>query len=244
MSKPLKKSTTTSNSFAMIILMAVMLTIQTKDCPPKFDPNCQYCDEQSKCMYCNSKYYLNSTITTGQFCYPCQSGCDKCFNHMYCTICQPEEYFLESSTCIKCMKGCKICSDQDVCIECFDDYLIYNQRCAFLKIHLYFAIGIFCLVVCLLLMVCLLCYKIDKRRRFDENPGKWRKKKAGYSFTVLDDETKRGDQSKISDVDTIGKVTAFSHLSFIENKQDTNLLEDGTNSKKMLGSFLKPKVED
>ena len=223
---------------AMLLLAALLAAACAKQCPAEgFDPNCQYCDEQDKCMYCNPKYYLNTTSTTEQFCFACQPGCDKCFNQMYCIICQPEEYYLESSTCVKCMKGCRLCTESDVCNECYGEYIMYNQKCTLLKVQLYLIVGGFVVMVILLGVVCFLCYKVDKKRKAEED-FVVKKKKKGYSFNVLDDETKRGDSSKISDLETIGKLSAYSHLSFIENRVENNLTEEEQRNKKELGSFL------
>lgn len=223
----------------LIILAGLLLAAaKAKPCPSQgFDPNCQYCDEQDKCMYCNVKYYLNTTSTTDQFCFACQPGCDKCFNQMYCTICQTEEYFLESSTCVKCMKGCRLCTELETCNECYGEYIMYNQKCTLLKIQLYLIVGGFVVMAVLLVVVCFLCYKVERRRK-DEEDFVLKNKRKGYSFNVLDDETKRGDQSKISDVETIGKLSAYSHLSFIENRIENNLLDEDQKNKKDLGSFI------
>lgn len=244
-----------------LFVFCLVSVVRGFKCPEDYDQNCLFCNQEEECLYCKNGFYLNQTTLSTQQCYPCQEGCEKCFNPSYCTACKEEDgFFMDANICFRCSLGCKKCQDENTCDECYDSYMKYQAKCPLQKIQLYIIVGCLCILTGLLATCCL----VSRRNKLEMDPnytrlhganpanGSFSKTKT-YSFTVLDEEAKR-DLSKVSDLDTIGRVSGspettqqrvrqggpqFSHLSFIEPKTDASAItEDGKIKKKKVESFL------
>lgn len=246
----------------LTIVLALVSTVSAFKCADDYDSNCLFCNQEEECLYCKNGFYLNQTSYSPQQCYTCQEGCEKCFNPSYCTVCKENDgFFMDANICYHCRTGCKKCQDENTCDECYESHIKYQNKCPLQKVQMYIIVACLCILVGLLLAFCI----VSSRRRLEMDPnytrvngafpnnGSFSKTKT-YSFTVLDEDAKR-DLTKVSDIDTIGRVSSsspgnisrsrenaknnFSHLSFIENKTDASAItEDGKIRKKKVESFL------
>ena len=133
---------------------------------------------------------------------------------------------MDSEQCFACSKGCKYCKNDVICQQCLDDFILFDSECQFTKTQVYIILAIFFSIIIVLFVVCIRMM-IATNRQNKVATGSFlasttsrnkQQSKAFKSFTVLDDES-RHDNTKISDVETIGKTGRF-HLSFIESKSD------------------------
>ena len=233
-----------------MILLGVVLLLHaaaSNPCPPEFDGNCIYCSEDNDCLYCKAHYYLNQSSPGPQFCYPCQDGCEKCYNKNFCTSCQEDFYYIDANNCIPCDEGCMKCTANDVCDACDDKYVKLNGRCSVLKVQVYI-VGA-CLAI--LLVLCVVLLVIVRRRpqeveggdqtnqsSYGKAPSIAISKKVKYSF-VLDEESKK-DLTKVNDKETIGELADKNKISFIESVREPTFEEtlDKEAKKKKVISFL------
>ncbi|EAS02777.2 surface protein (macronuclear) [Tetrahymena thermophila SB210] len=105
--------------------------------------NCQQCNNQNRCLVCNSSYYLsnNSCTQCDQSCFQCQGAangsiknCTQCYpgKKLYQTNCIdqcPAQTYLNSSgQCLSCDPSCLVCTDKlnTNCQQCADGFY-YND---------------------------------------------------------------------------------------------------------------------
>lgn len=94
--------------------------INTLNCEEAYD---------GKCLKCKDNYCLNEENI-------CDSteinNCLKCENeNIYnkkCTKCNPGFVLNENNICLKCGNGCKICSNENMCTECFDGFYLSQEN--------------------------------------------------------------------------------------------------------------------
>ena len=93
--------------------------------------NTEYCDEafNGKCLKCKDNYCLNEK----QVCLSTDTNnCLKCENediyYSKCTECAPGFILNEHNICLKCENGCKSCTDENNCLECFIGFYLVNEN--------------------------------------------------------------------------------------------------------------------
>lgn len=93
--------------------------------------NTDNCDEAygGKCIKCKDNYCLNEEkgcLSTDI------NNCLKCENKVKynskCTECNPGFVLNEHNICLKCENGCKYCSDENNCLECFNGFYLVQEN--------------------------------------------------------------------------------------------------------------------
>ena len=89
--------------------------------------NCNSCVDNENCKTCDVTYYNNDGICTS-----CPNYCESCSmvnSSLICSSCRPGFYLLDGGsnvTCGVCPRGCKNCSNNTSCEECFMANAFYN----------------------------------------------------------------------------------------------------------------------
>ncbi|EMD48325.1 serine/threonine kinase, putative [Entamoeba histolytica HM-3:IMSS] len=86
------------------------------------DNNCRRCINNSKqCVDCEFGMKVNDSTSKCYSLGDSSLGCLYYLHNSYgCAICK-NGYFVSNLTCFHCYKGCKICTNEDSCIECNGD---------------------------------------------------------------------------------------------------------------------------
>lgn len=245
-----------SSQLTLLLLATLLLFngVLAYKCPDDFDENCMFCNQEAECLYCKAGYYLNDT-GAAQRCFPCSEGCEKCFGPSYCTLCREEAgYFMDSNQCLQCSPGCQSCTDAAKCDRCYPEYIPLQDKCPLLRTQLYVIMS--CAAIVIIMLVA--CIIIQQKKLANDDPNYTRLQGANpssnsfsktktFSFNVLDEDAKR-DLTKISDIDTIGKISPHTaarvghlggQLSFIEPKTDASAITaDGKIKRHKIESFL------
>ncbi|ELP84083.1 protein kinase domain containing protein, partial [Entamoeba invadens IP1] len=93
------------------------------------DKSCKQCHNNHTCISCADNYY--SIPTESSLCQPYSSllHCAE-KTQLGCAVCD-DGYYLRTVVprCTKCPQGCSLCSSNDTCQACKDDYVLINEKC-------------------------------------------------------------------------------------------------------------------
>ena len=86
-----------------------------------------YTCPSNKCLVCvNNELQIFSECDNSEEC-SLMKGCLNCITSDECLICN-QGYYLLGGTCIKCIEGCSICSNNSTCEYCMSGYAIDSEK--------------------------------------------------------------------------------------------------------------------
>lgn len=233
-----------ARAYLICLLVAYELGVNAKNCPLGMDPLCTSCNSADECTSCRQGYFPNPNPSFQQ-CFACAEGCMLCSSAISCSKCHSDGFYMEQGYCWPCKSGCAKCAEEDTCQECEDQYFAVKGNCTLLKVQVYIAIVCLGALIILIIACCYALIKVKSKSEVNETFYSHFQNKSlackTVSINILDEDAKK-DTTKISDVETIGRVQkgeSTLKLSFIENKNNQNIMEEEATTNKKNLDFTK-----